>query len=93
MERKQFTEEYRQEAVRLVVSQGISIAQASEDLGIGKSTLDRWVSAYRLEHPEEKPLTLPEREELRQLRKENQTLRMERDFLKKTAAFFARSIV
>ena len=93
MERRKYTAEYQQEAVELVVSLGISTAQAAEDLGIGKSTLERWVSVYKSQHPEEKPLTLSEREELRQLRKEIQTVRMERDFLKKTAAFFARSTI
>ena len=93
MGKRKFTEEYKQDAVGLVVSQGISVAQAAEDSGIGKSTLEKWVRLYRSDHPEEKPLSLSEREELRQLRKEIQTVRMERDFLKKTAAFFARSMI
>ena len=91
--RRKFTEEYKQEAVELVIGRGVSISQAAQDLGLGKSTLERWVRKYRDENPEEEPLTLSEREELRQLRKENNTLRMERDFLKKTAAFFAKGSV
>jgi transposase len=90
MKQRKFTEEYKVEAVKLVVDGGISIGQAARDLGLATSTLERWVSKWRRENPQEAPLTISEREELRSLRKENTQLKLERDILKKAAAYFAK---
>ena len=87
---KKFSEEYRQEAIKLVIEGGVPASRAASDLGIGESTLTKWLSAYRATNPEQ-PLTLSEREELRQLRKEVLQLRMERDILKKATAYFAKN--
>lgn len=91
MPKSKFSEEYKNEAVRLVVEQGLSVAQVAEDLGVGKSTIDRWV---RLRHKEQMPdeeLKESEKAELKRLRKEVNTLRMERDILKKATAYFAKN--
>lgn len=86
---RKFSEEFKLEAVRLVMEGGVSIRQGSKDLGIGSSTLDKWVRSYR-EHGEQMDiLSKDEREELRRLRKENKTLKMEREILKKATEFFA----
>ena len=59
--------------------------------GINEGTLGNWVNAYRREHPqEEKPLTPAERANMADLQAENRELRMELEFLKKAAAYFAR---
>ena len=89
MGRRKFSDEYKREAVRLVVEQGLSPAQAAADLGIGASTLDNWVRARREASAGEERITESEQAELKRLRKENQQLRMERDILKKATAFFA----
>lgn len=88
-ERRTFTEEFKQEAVRLTETSGRTIAQVADDLGIGLSTLTRWKRRYReadlLSGPHEDTA-----KELARLRKENELLRQERDLLKKATAFFAR---
>jgi transposase len=90
MNRRKFTAEYKQEAVRLVLEQGLSVAQAALDLGIGKSTLENWVRKQQQNQPGE-PITESEKDELKRLRKEVHTLRMERDILKKATAYFAKN--
>ena len=91
-DRRKYTPEFRAEAVALVLSSKLPVAQVARDLGINEGTLGNWVVIWRAEHageiPEE-PLTLSERAELAQLRRDAARLRMERDFLKKAAAFFA----
>ncbi len=87
--RRRFSDEFKIEAVKLVTEQGLSIAQAARDLGISGVILGRWKNTY------EQGLlgdTVKRREadELRQLKKENRRLRMERDILKKATAYFAK---
>ena len=88
--RKIFTPEYKAEAVQYVLSSKQSVAEVARNLGIVEATLGKWVARARengeIKEPE---LTVSEKAELQRLRKENQTLRMERDFLKKAAGFFA----
>ena len=86
--RRQFSPEFRAEAVRLVQSSDAPIATIAQQLGIGKGTLCRWVDQAR-PSPRE-PLAEDERSELQRLRRENLQLKMERDILKKATAFFAR---
>ena len=89
--RRQYTAEYREEAVRLVLDSGRSIAVVACELGINEGTLGNWVNRYRREHAGDEPaLEINERARLRELEKENRDLRMEVEFLKKAAAFFAR---
>lgn len=87
---RKFTAEYRAEAVKLVVDTSRPIAEVARDLGINAGTLGNWVAAYREEHPPSEELTITERARLKELEKENRELRLERDFLKKAAAFFAK---
>lgn len=89
--RRNFSVEYKAEAVKMVVEESRPIARVAADLGINEGTLGNWVNAYRREHPmEEKPLTPVERANMADLQAENRELRMELEFLKKAAAYFAR---
>lgn len=87
-----FTDEFKTEAVRLAETSGRPLRVIAEDLGIGLSTLGKWISAAReadlLSGPHEDTA-----KELARLRKENEILRQERDLLKKAAAFFAKETV
>lgn len=90
MTRKNFSPEYREEAVKMVLESSRPIAQVARELGLNEGTLGNWVNAYRRAHAgEEPPLTISERARLRELEKENRELKMEREFLGKAAAFFA----
>lgn len=82
--------EFRDSAVEMVWSTEKSIAEIARDLGINEGTLGNWVSRDRIARGEKAPevLSEPERSELARLRRENVTLRMEREILKKAAAFF-----
>lgn len=86
--RRQFTGEFKDEAVRLVRSSGKTVAQVARELGVSASGLRGWVLSTQA--PSGSDLSQSERQELQQLRKENRVLRMERELLKKAAAFFAK---
>jgi transposase len=89
--RRQFTDEFKAGAVRLVVDEGKSIADVARDLDLTPSALGGWVRQARADRSGGKTgLTTEERTELAALRKENRQLRVERDILKKAAAFFAK---
>ena len=88
--RRKFSDEFKAEAVRLVLEQGLGPAQAARDLGIGQSTLDKWVHAARMAQQPE-AMTVDERSELKRLRREVSVLRMERDILKKATAYFSKA--
>ena len=89
--RRQFTEEFKVGAVRLVLDEGQTVAAAARDLGLTESSLRNWVERARADRTKGKTgLTTAEREELARLRKENRELRTEREILKKAAAFFAK---
>ncbi len=88
---RKFDEDFKQGAVRLVLETGKPIAQVARELGINDGTLGNWCARARRERDgEDAPLSEGERAELERLRKENATLRMERDFAKKVAAWFAK---
>lgn len=87
---RKFTPEYRAEAVKMVIDSSRPIAEVARDLGINEGTLGNWVSKYRVDHPVSEELDINERARLKELEREVRELRMERDFLKKAAAFFAR---
>ena len=89
--RRKFTDEQKADAVRLAKEVG-SIAQVARDLDLTESALRNWVQQAAVDEGKgpEGALTTEEKEELRRLRRENRTLRMERDFLKKAATFFAK---
>jgi transposase len=86
--RRQFSPEFKAEAVRLAESNDAPLAAIAQQLGVSRTALFRWVEKAR-PHPRE-PLTDDERSELGRLRREVLQLRMERDLLKKATAFFAR---
>ena len=90
--RRSFTDEFKAGAVRLVIDEGKSVGQAARELDLTESALRMWVERARADRGTGKPgvLSTAEREELGRLRKENRTLRMERDILKPAAAFFAK---
>jgi transposase len=90
--RRKFSEEYKAETVRLIQGSGRSIGQMALELGIGETALRRWVEQAEIEagRGPAGALKRSEREELAELRRENQRLRMEREILKKATAFFAK---
>ena len=90
-QRRSYTDEFRAGAVRLVLDEGKTLSRVAKDLDLTASALASWVKQARADRSNGKTgLTTEERAELAQLRRENRTLRLERDILKKAAAFFAK---
>jgi transposase len=89
--RRRFSAEQKADAVRMVREVG-NLSQVARDLDLTVTALRRWVKQAEIDEGGGSggALTSAEREELRQLKRENRTLKMERDFLKKAAAFFAK---
>jgi transposase len=82
--KKNFSPEFRDEAVKMVIETSRPIARVAKELGINEGTLGNWVGIYRREHAgEEPPLTVTERVRLRELERETRELKMENEFLKK----------
>jgi len=89
--RRQFSEEFKEGAVRLVLDEGKTIGAVARELDLTASALGLWVRHAQAEQSQgQTGLTKAERDELTALRKENRVLREERDILKKAAAFFAK---
>jgi transposase len=88
--RRQFTAEFKHDAVELVRTSGRPIAEIARELGLYDSTLGNWVRQDRIDHGEQEGLSTEERARLRQLEAENTKLRMERDLLKRTVAFWVK---
>ena len=89
--RRHFTPEYKDQAVSLVLDSNRSVAEVAHSVGIHEATLGRWVKKVKDSgRVPDRDLSGSEREELERLRKENATLRMERDFAKKVATWFAK---
>jgi len=89
--RRAFTNEFKASAVRLVLDEGKSINEVARDLDLTASALGDWVRQARADRTKGKTgLTTAEREELAALRKKVRQLELERDILKKAAAFFAK---
>jgi transposase len=86
---REFTEEFKREAVRLSHESGRTIDEVAKDLGVGKSTLTAWRRRFRDEDLAAGPHDDLEKEVAR-LRRENELLRQERDLLKKATALFAK---
>ena len=90
--RRGFTPEFKAGAVRMVLDEGKTVGAAARDLDLTASALGVWVRQARADRTKGKTgLTTEERAELSTLRKEVRELRMERDILKKAAAFFAKN--
>lgn len=91
--RRRFSREYKLEAIRLVTERGVSVAQAARDLGLHINSLRKWVRDHQADPQHAFPgegRQKPEAAELTQLRREVARLKMERDILKKAAAYFAK---
>ena len=87
--RRQFTDAFKFEAVRLTRASGRPVAQVARELGISDNVLYRWRSEQQVEfQARTRQAVRAEQDELTRLRRENETLRKERDFLKRAAAFF-----
>ena len=83
-----YSEEFKQEAVRLALTSGLSRERVASDLGVGRSTLGKWIAQYRptdLISVSQADLA----RENERLRLENRVLKEERDILKKATQFFA----
>ena len=93
VKRRKYTKEFIADAVRLVLEEGYSPIEASRSLGIPDSTLHNWLKkAGRGEVSDDCNLSQAELlAELKELKKKNRRLQMERDILKKATAFFARN--
>lgn len=89
--RRSFNPQQKADAVRLVHQVG-NLSQVARDLDVNPNVLRKWVkqSAIDVGNGPAGALTTEERAELTRLRRENRTLQMERDFLKKAASFFAK---
>jgi transposase-like protein len=91
-QRRKFSPQFKAEAVQMVIETAKPVAEVARDLGIHDGTLGNWVNAWRRAHPEpDQPLTPVERVRVKELEDEIRRLRMENEFLKKAAAFFART--
>jgi transposase len=91
-QRRRFSPQFKAEAVQMVLETGKPIAEVARDLGINEGTLSNWVNMWRRENPEPTTeLTPVERARVKEMEDEIRRLRMENEFLKKAAAFFART--
>jgi transposase len=88
---KQYTKEFKEEAVSLVTEQGYSVPEAAKSLGVNPNLLYRWKDKIE-EKKAGTAISEDERAELQRLRKENKELRMEKEILKKASAFFAKEM-
>lgn len=89
--KRTFSKEFKEDAVRLITEQGYKLSEAARNLDIGANTLSRW----RREFEEQDGVdngSLDEKAELKRLREENRQLKMEREILKKAAAFFVKEM-
>ena len=92
-QRKSFTKEFKQDAVNLVIKQGYKVTEAARSLGVSEQALGRWVR----EHREKQDQAFPGNGRLSDIEKENKELKakvreleMEKEILKKAAAFFVK---
>ncbi len=90
MAKRKFTREFKMSAVQLVNQQGYSVSQAGKSLGVDPSSVRYWVGKFSAQAGAGPSGEGALQVELRQLRKENARLTMERDILKKAAVFFAK---
>ncbi len=91
--RSSFTPEFKDQLVKLYLEQRSrkTVSEVARENGVGTETLRNWVKAYEKAHPqEEEPLTVSERARLRELEREVRELKLEKEFLSKAAAYFAK---
>ncbi len=91
--RRTFTKEYKAEVVQLIRTTGKTVGQVAKELDLTETAVRAWVRSAEIDEKRDPngPLTSEERAEVARLRRELKTVTMERDFLRKAAAFFARS--
>ena len=89
--RREYTEDFKRDAVALVTDQGYKVSEAARSLGIGDNLIRRWKREFE-EEASGARLGTDEREELKRLRKENRLLRMEKEILKKASQYFAKEM-
>ena len=90
--RRKFSHQFKAEAVQLVLETGRPIAEIARELEVNEGTLGNWVNMWRRENPEPEPdLTPVERAKVKMMEDEIRRLRLENEFLKKAAAFFAKT--
>lgn len=89
--RRKYTDDFKREAVALVTEQGYSVAEAARSLDINSNLLGRWKQQFADEASGAR-LSGEEREELKRLRREVRTLRMEKEILKKASQYFAKEM-
>ena len=93
--KREFSKEFKRDAISLVIDQGYTRIEAAKSLDIHSALLSRWVREYTEDGGDVfrgKGKLRPEQEELRQLREENKRLKMEKEILKKAAVFFAKEM-
>ena len=88
--RRKFTDEFKRDAVALVIDEDRTVVDVAGSLGVGEGTLGNWVRQARIDRGERAGVSTSEREELVKLRRENAELRMERDLLKRATAFWVK---
>jgi transposase len=91
--RVKYTNEFKQDAVNLVVEQGYTANEVGCRLGVHQSSVSRWVREYRRDRQDVAEEEIPRKEfetAIKRLKKENERLQMKREILKKAAAFFAK---
>lgn len=91
--RRKFTPEYKAEVVKLIKTSGKSVGEMARELDLTTTAVRAWVARAGIDEKRDPngPLTTEERAEMTRMRRELRTVTMERDFLRKAAAFFARS--
>ena len=89
--RRDYTEDFKRDAVALVTEQGYKPTEAARSLGIGDNLIRRWKREFE-EEASGAQLGVDEREELKRLRKEVRMLRMEKEILKKASQYFAKEM-
>ena len=90
--RRRYSREFKLEVVRRVQELGRTQAQVAEELGVSANTINRWMKQFRQEKDDAFPGKGRQTSQaalISRLRRENERLRKERDFLKKTASYFA----
>lgn len=90
--KREYTKEFKRDAISLVLDQGYSKAEAGRSLGVHPSVLSRWVREYQQDEGTafRGRGKRPPEDELSRLREENKRLKMEKEILKKAAVFFAK---
>ncbi len=91
--RRQYSQEFKVQAVKMVTEQGLSVSEVAQDLDVNPNVLRKWKQKMTEQGEQAFPgkgNISVDQEELRRLHKENRQLRMERDIFKKATAFFAK---